>query len=229
MDAGLSLKFNGPVGLIGGGQIDATAFEIVRSRAKNLVAADGGGDAILAQGLIPIAVIGDMDSLSDAARGKIPSDRIHAIAEQDTTDFDKALRSIAAPLILAAGFSGARLDHELAALHVLVRYHDRPVILIGAVDVTLHLPARIALQLPPGLRLSLFPLDAVRVRAEGLVWSFEALDLHPARRIGTSNAVRDGRVQLSTDRPGMLLILPRDALDSVIAALAQADFHSPPA
>lgn len=71
-------------------------------------------------------------------------------------------------------------------------------------------------------------MDGVRVRAGGLVWSFDALDLHPARKIGTSNEVRGPEVQLATDRPGLLLILPRGALGAVIAALALADFHSPP-
>lgn len=222
------MNFKGPVGLVGGGDLDAPTFKFLRDRVEFFVAADRGGDELLAHGVIPDAVIGDMDSLSDAARRAIPPDRIHQIAEQDSTDFDKAVRSITAPLVLAAGFSGARLDHELAALHVLVRYPNRPVIIIGALDVTFHVPAIMALNLEPGLRLSLFPLDAVRVRAEGLQWSFEALDLHPARRIGTSNAVRDRNVTLATDAAGLLLIAPREALDAVIAALAEAHFHSPP-
>ncbi len=227
--AGLSLDFNEPLALVGGSPIDATTFDLVRERTNFFVAADGGADALLANGLIPHAVIGDMDSLSDAARAVIPARHLHRIEEQDSTDFDKTLRSVTAPLILAVGFSGARLDHELAALNVLVRYPDRAVILIGAEDITLHVPAKmVLLRLAPGTRLSLFPMDGVRVRAQGLKWSFDALDLHPARKIGTSNAVRDPDVRLATDRPGLLLILPREALGAAITALAGADFHSPP-
>lgn len=224
----MSLNFNGPTGLVGGGVLDAETVKILRKRVDSFVGADGGGDALLAHGLIPDAVIGDLDSLSDAARRSIPPDRIHLVEEQDSTDFEKALRAIKAPLVLAAGFSGARLDHELAALHGLVRYPDRPVILIGGQDATVHVPARMSLHLPSGTRLSLFPFDDVRASASGLRWSFEGLDLHPARRIGTSNAVSDGAVQLSADRPGLLLIVPREALDVLIEGLAQADFHSPP-
>jgi len=225
---GLSFKFKGPVGLVGGGGLDAATVEILRERVDFFVGADGGGDALLANGLIPEAVIGDLDSLSVTARRAIPPGRIHLVEEQDSTDFDKAVRSVDAPLILAAGFSGARLDHELAALHVLVCYPDRPVIVIGAQDLTVHVPARLVLRLTPGQRLSLFPLDGVRVRAEGLKWSFETLDLHPARRIGTSNAVLSGDVALFTDRPGLLLIVPREELDAVIVGLAEVEFHSPP-
>jgi thiamine pyrophosphokinase len=39
----------------------------------------------------PEAVIGDFDSIRPAARTALPPDRLHPIAEQDTTDFDKAL------------------------------------------------------------------------------------------------------------------------------------------
>lgn len=135
------LEFNATAMLVGGGSRDGAAFDMAFSRSKFLLAADGGADAILEKGHIPQAVIGDMDSLSDTARAAIPADRLHSIAEQDSTDFDKALRSILAPLILAVGFSGARLDHELAALHGLVRYPDRRVIMIGTQDITFHVPA----------------------------------------------------------------------------------------
>ncbi|GAB5445193.1 MAG: thiamine diphosphokinase [Gymnodinialimonas sp.] len=202
-------------------------FDLVRDQADIFVAADGGADALLANGVIPDAVIGDMDSLSEAGRAAIPAERLFEVAEQDSTDFDKAVRGIDAPLIYAVGFTGARLDHELAALHVLARYHDRAVVLVGEQDVTVHLPARLALDLPPGLRVSLFPLDAVTAGMAGLRWSFEALALHPLRKIGTSNEASGGAVVLTSDKPGALLILPRGALDALVAGMSGADFHSP--
>lgn len=222
----MSLKFLDSVVLVGGGPLEADVFALVQDRAVFFVAADGGADALLAHGVIPDAVIGDMDSLSEAGRAAIPAERLHEVAEQDSTDFDKAVRGTCAPLIYAVGFTGARLDHELAALHVLVRYGDRPVVLVGEVDVTVHLPARIALDLPRGLRVSLFPLDGVTVGMEGLRWSFDALALHPMRKIGTSNEVGEGPVMLTSDGPGALLIVPRAALDAVVAGLAGADLHS---
>ncbi len=225
--AGMPLIFKGTVLLAGGGAIGADAYALARERSVFFVGSDGGGDAILAQGQDPVAVIGDMDSLSEAAKAVIPSDRLYRIAEQDSTDFEKALRTIRAPLILAVGFTGARLDHELAALHGLVRFADRAVILIGQEDITFHVPPRINLTLEPGLRLSLFPMDGVTMSASGLEWSFESLALHPARKIGTSNAVRQPDVSISTDGQGLLMILPREALDAAIDGLQQADLHSP--
>ena len=231
------LKYKDSVVLVGGGPLDADVFTLVRDRAGFFVAADSGADALLARGVIPDAVIGDMDSLSKAGRAAVPQDRLVVVDEQDSTDFEKAAQRIEAPLIYALGFTGARLDHELAALHVLVRYANQPIVMVGEVDVTVHLPARIELDLPKGLRVSLFPFAAVRVGMEGLRWSFEAIDLHPMHRIGTSNEVSGnevsgndvsgGRVLLTSDCPGAVLILPREALGAVIKGLACADLHSP--
>ena len=36
----------------------------------------------------------------DAARAAIPAERLHRIAEQDSTDFEKCLRNIRAPLVV---------------------------------------------------------------------------------------------------------------------------------
>ncbi|WP_371258135.1 thiamine diphosphokinase [Jannaschia sp. CCS1] len=221
------MKYSDSVVLVGGGPLSPDIFDVVKYRAGFFVAADSGADALLAREVIPDAVIGDMDSLSERARAAIPKDRLVAVSEQDSTDFDKAVRGIDTPLIYAVGFTGGRLDHELAALHVLVRYGHRAIVLVGEEDVTVHLPARITLDLPRGMRVSLFPLDAVTVGMEGLRWSFKALALHPIHKIGTSNEVGEGPVVLTSDAPGALLIVPRSALDAVVAGLSRADLHSP--
>ncbi len=121
-----------PVTLLGAGRVEADDLALALSHAPVLVAADGGAAHALDRGLMPRAVIGDMDSMPDAVRQAIPADRLHKIEEQDSTDFDKALCSIAAPLVLGVGFLGDRLDHQLAAMSALVRQAAQRCILIGA-------------------------------------------------------------------------------------------------
>jgi thiamine pyrophosphokinase len=214
------------VTLLGGGALGPGDLAAALALAPRLVAADGGAAAALAAGLMPEAVWGDMDSLPPAARARIPADRVHAIAEQETTDFDKALRHIAAPVVLAAGFTGDRVDHELAVYHVLAARAATRCIVIGSADLVLHAPPRLELDLPPGTRVSLFPLAEVTGRAEGLAWPIEGLAFHPARRIGTSNLATAGRVVLGFDGPGMLVILPRGQLAAAAAAVAAASVWS---
>lgn len=217
------------VTLLGGGALGEGDLALALSLAPRLVAADGGATTALAAGHVPEAVYGDMDSLSDAARARIPADRIHAIPEQESTDFDKALRHIRAPVILAAGFTGARIDHELAVYHVLAARTASRCIVLGAEDLVLHAPPRLMLDLPPGTRLSVFPLAPVTGRSRGLEWPIDGLHLDPLGRIGTSNRSTGAPVELSFDGPGALLILPRVHLGAVLDAVAGVTVWSRPA
>ncbi|MCC1493587.1 thiamine diphosphokinase [Cognatishimia sp. F0-27] len=205
-----------PILLVGGGDCRNCGLSEAMRTAQTVVAADGGAEAVLARGRIPDAVIGDMDSLSPQLAAQIPAERRHQIAEQDSTDFDKALRSIAAPMIRAFGFTGKRLDHQLAVLSVLARYPEQRVVLVGAEDVTILCPPRITVPLAPGTRVSLWPLAPVSGRSTGLRWPIDGIAMAPDGRVGTSNEAL-GPVTLDMAAPRMLLILPascREALET---------------
>lgn len=207
------------VTLAGGGPIGARDLRLALARAPVAVAADSGADRLLRHGVSPVAVIGDMDSLSEAAKAAIPQSRQHLVGEQVTTDFDKALRLIEAPLVLALGFAGARLDHGLAAMATLIARAERRCILIGPQDLAFAAPPRLELTLGPGEPLSLFPMAPVTGRSEGLEWPIAGLGFAPDGMIGTSNRVTSRRVVLEFERRGMLVILPRRRLDAAIRAL----------
>lgn len=215
------VETSGRVLLVGGGAVDPALLRAAGNTVSQVVAADGGARALLEVGLRPDAVIGDMDSLGADAQAKLPDGVLHPIAEQDSTDFDKCLRNISAPLVLAHGFLGARLDHQLAALTVLVRRADLRCVLIGDEDVAVLVPPALALNLPRGMRLSLYPMGAVRGQSQGLRWPIDGLDFAPDGRVGTSNEV-NGPVSLTFDAPRMLLILPLGALSALEQGLAQA-------
>lgn len=221
------VQFATPVTLIGGGALGVDDLETALALAPDLIAADGGAKAALAAGFMPEAVIGDFDSLHRADRDRIPPARLFPIREQDSTDFDKAIRSISAPLVLAVGFLGARIDHQLAAFNVLVRYPERPCILIGQHEVVFHAPPSVALDLVPGAIVSLFPMRAVTGRSHGLEWPIDGLEFTPDGRVGTSNRAL-GEMRIETDGPGLLVIVPRGALAAVIRALAPGAFVPAP-
>lgn len=216
------------VTLVGGAPVSAAAFRLALSRAPRLVAADGGADRALAAGHRPEAVIGDFDSISHAARASLGPDRLFPIAEQLTTDFDKVLRSVAAPFTLALGFTGARIDHGLAVFNTLVRQADRRCLVLGSRDVVFHCPPELDLRLSPGDRLSLFPMARVTGRSTGLEWPIDGLTLAPDGMIGTSNRVASRAVRLSVDGPGLLVILPRARLDAALRSLLGEAWQPPP-
>jgi thiamine pyrophosphokinase len=209
------------VTLVGGGAANTEDLKAILAISPFLVAADGG--AVLADraGVVPDAVIGDFDSIPAPLLAKLPQNRLHRIAEQDSTDFDKALRNIVAPLVLAVGFTGARVDHQLATFHTLVRHPDRLCVVIGAQDIVCLAPPDITLDLASGDIVSLFPMGSVSGRSEGLRWPIEGLKFAPDQRIGTSNQAT-GPVRLRFDAPRMLLILPRHAIPLLVRFSMQA-------
>ncbi|MFT3689898.1 thiamine diphosphokinase [Paenirhodobacter sp.] len=203
------------VTLVGGGGLDPADLRLALTLAPHLVAADGGADRLLAEGLLPDAVIGDMDSLSPEGRTRLGA-RVHRIAEQDSTDFGKCLAHVTAPFFLGLGFTGLRADHTLAAFSEIAQ-QPRTVILMSEDEVIFRAPERFGIDLPLGERLSIFPFGRVYGTSEGLRWPIDGLVMEPAGRIGTSNAVT-GPVRLDLSGPALLL-LPKRNLIRVLGAL----------
>lgn len=207
--------------MVGGADLGPEEFNILQRDVTTFIGVDGGADHLLAHGITPAAVIGDLDSISDAARSAF-ADVLHHIPEQDTVDFEKALSNISAPLIYALGFAGGRLDHTLAVLHVMGRRLDVPVVLLSADDASAIVPAQgITLRLPIGARVSLMPLADARVDATGLQWPIIDQAMHPMRFTSPSNAVAEDNVQIHAAGP-VVVTVPRGQA----AALATAVFRA---
>lgn len=208
------------VTLAGGGPFGKAQLTRALRFAPRIVGADGGADRLLALGVEPEAVIGDFDSISDAAQARLAG-RLFPIAEQVTTDFDKALRSIKAPFVLGIGFAGARLDHGLAVLNALVRQPDQRCLVLSPQDVIFLAPLQMRLNLPLGSRFSLFPMAQVTGESAGLRWPLQGLDFAPDQMIGTSNEV-SGPVELRFSAQKMLVILPVKSLAAALSGLGVA-------
>ncbi len=206
-----------PVSLIGGGEATEARLKRAMEVAPSLVAADGGADKALTFGVEPIAVIGDFDSVSQATLDAISQEKQHRVDEQDSTDFEKCLRVIDAPLVVGVGFTGARLDHQLAVLNTLVRYPAKRCILLGADDITFLCPPTLRLDMKDGEIVSLFPMGAVEGVSEGLKWPLTGLFCTPDGQISTSNQAT-GPIDISVTAPKMLAMLPVAYFEAVVEA-----------
>lgn len=216
----IRLRVSRPVTLVGAGPVAAAQLAAALALAPEAVAADGGGDVALPGGRQFAAVIGDMDSLRDAEGLRARGVALHAISEQESTDLEKCLYSVEAPLFLGLGFLGGRVDHTLAAMNVLVRYARMPVVLLGAEDLCFVCPRDLVLEVAAGTRVSLFPMGPVTgVASEGLRWPVAGLAMAPDARSGTSNVATGGRLRLGFDAARMLVILPAGLVGEVAAAL----------
>lgn len=224
----MNVHAKAPITLIGGARVASGLLDTVLRHAPEVVAADSGADRALAHGVTPRAVFGDFDSISDDARGRLDPDTLHLMPDQDSTDFDKCMRRLSAPLIIGVGFCGERLDHQMAVCNTLVRYPAQRCVLMGETDLMVLCPPSIHLPLDEGCRVSLFPMGAVEGISDGLAFPIGGLNFAPDGQIGTSNAAL-GPVHLSVTSPKMLLMLPVAMLDVMVTALFESASHWPEA
>jgi thiamine pyrophosphokinase len=211
-----------PVTVVGGGDATVDALLSAIVLAPRCLAADGGA-ALAVQAEVSLeAVIGDFDSVTPEVLDQIPAHRQHRITEQMTTDFEKVLLRVQTPLVIGVGFLGGRLDHELAAFHTLLAYAHQPCILLGDTQIVFLAPSKIGLPAQVGDLVSLFPLCDVTGQSKGLTWPIGGLAFAPGHKIGTSNSA-EGPFEVQMDGPGMLMILPKEFMPSVVAAFLQSD------
>jgi thiamine pyrophosphokinase len=212
--------FDGPMAIVGGGAVDPALMRELADRGVALVGADGGADAIGDAGLVPAAIIGDLDSISDRAAWESRTRVLH-IPEQVTTDFQKALYSTRAPVTLALGMTGKRLDHTLAALSAVLQYAPtRRLLLVDEVDVALAATGPVRFTAGPRERVSIHPLAPVRFEhSSGLFYPMDGLLLEPGGLIGTSNEGTGGPVEIvPVGAVPWLLILGKERLWDLMGA-----------
>lgn len=211
--------FAGPLLIVGGGEVDPDMLAALARRAVGLVGADRGGDIAMAAGLVPDAVIGDMDSVADRTRFP-PRTKILVLPEQDTTDFEKCLYSTRAPLTLALGMTGGRFDHTLAALHAVTRHAiERRIVLIDGHDLAMGVAGSIRLRVGSGERVSIYPLGrTLFAGSKGLLYPLDGLEMVQGKTIGTSNRSTEDVIEIEI-APGVqdpwLLILDNRLLDAI--------------
>jgi len=213
-------SYNVPVVLLGGGDCAHDVLLQLLRQSSPLIVADGGARHLEQTAIVPELIIGDLDSLTDQWHWESLT-RVIELTEQDTTDFEKCLYSVDAPLYIALGFTGRRIDHTLASLHVVAKYSShKQVILVGQDDIVLVCRGSQKFTLDNGMRFSIFPLEPINfLRSIGLLYPLDGLTLSPTTMVGTSNQVCDSHVTIDTE-PGSdgsyTVIMPVAALASIV-------------
>lgn len=207
-----------PITLVGGGKLGSIDISRALGIGKSVVAADGGANVAVNAGLTPMAIIGDFDSIDAKTLDSLPKEVLHKFEDQNSTDFEKCLRSLETPLILGVGFTGARMDHHFAAINALVRYPSKRCILLGEEDIAFLAPPSFSMNLQVNTPVSLFPMGAVEGVSDGLMWPIAGLNFTPDGQIGTSNAAL-GPIALSFTAPKMIIMLPAAYFEAAAEAL----------
>ena len=159
-----------------------------------VVGADGGGDVAVAAGIEPDFVAGDLDSVSQPVRERLGPTRLVHDPDPDRTDMQKAIEFAierGAEEIDVAAFGGARADHALANLSVLLIYRGRCRLrLVDDLFEISLVESEAIIDAEPGTVVSLVALGQCEgVTTEGLRWDLEdhSLTFSP---YGVHNEVR---------------------------------------
>ncbi len=189
--------------------------------APQLVAVDGGANRLRKIKIVPDFIVGDMDSIDCLDYMLEKQTKIIEIKEQNSTDFDKSLRTFTGDeLILAVGFLDRQNDHLLGCLSTILRNPTKRVILLNSYDIIFLMPKKLTLSLPIGTRLSLFPFSNVKgIKSVGLKYPIDGINFSPFGIVGVSNQTIKEQVEVEINSRKMLVILPRACLRAVITHL----------
>ena len=183
-----------------------------------LIAADGGTQHILALGLLPSLVIGDLDSLAADNRRRLEGSSVEIRQyprDKNETDLELALHSALdegyrSILILAA--LGGRLDQSLGNLALLTdpSLAEVDVRLDDGIEEVFFVRKQADIQGRPGDTVSLLPWGspAGGVTTEGLRWPLRGETLYPDKTRGVSNEML-GETASVTIQSGLLLVVHR--------------------
>jgi len=163
--------------------------------SRRLIALDGAADRLIAIGLWPHVILGDLDSISASALKSAPrhGTRIVQIKEQKTSDLEKGLRFCKQRdwrCIAVTGFLGNRLDHSLNAFGVLSKFHALEITLITSQSIArvLHGHSAFKCAVRPGQQISLMPLPIARgVALTGVKWPLRSQTLRQTGLVSLSN------------------------------------------
>jgi thiamine pyrophosphokinase len=173
-----------------------------------IVAVNGGTRHVLAVGVTPDIIIGDLDSLSPDVRARVEAAGTQIVGfspRKEETDLELALLHAASEgakeiVILAA--LGGRLDQTIANVLLLALPELKGIdarIVEGAQEAFL-IQGEVTIEGQPGDTVSLIPLggDAEGVTADGLEWPLDedTLCFGPARGVSNVLTAQQARVRV---------------------------------
>jgi thiamine pyrophosphokinase len=181
------------------------AFDLLKS-AEQLICCDGAADKLIAFGMTPHIIIGDMDSVSPGTREQYASIMIHS-RSQETNDLTKAIhycmkQGYSSVSILGA--TGLREDHTLGNISLLVEYSSHiDLRIISDFGIFSMVRTGEAVESYVGEKVSIFSIDnRTLVTSEGLKYPIKDMTLSNWYRATLNESVADRfSLQFDSDLP----------------------------
>lgn len=193
--------------LIGNGEtLPADYLADLAQKADFILAADGGADRALACGVTPDALIGDLDSVSAAAKKRLGEEKFIFVNNQNNTDLEKSLDYLAergCKKCMICGFAGGRLDFTLGNFLSVYPYVKKMDICFAGPGWKIYpLAAGRKFACQQGARVSLIPLKTCTgVTLKGLKYPLKNARLswtHAGRSLSNETTGKSFQITLKT-------------------------------
>ncbi len=153
----------------------------VLKAADQRICCDGAADKLLAYGLTPHVIIGDLDSVSKKIREQYASLLIHS-DDQHSNDLTKAVHYCIEkgyPSVTILGATGLREDHTLGNISLMIEYFPRiEVRIISDFGMFFLVRSGEVVQSYAGEKISFFSIDnRICVTSQGLKYPLSKLQL----------------------------------------------------
>ncbi len=177
--------------------------------ADVFICADGGANTAVKLGVTPDLIIGDLDSILPATVKKFSGVTARRVADQNSTDLEKALawaHKNGYKVVRVLGATGGRLDHTVGNLSALVKFSRKLSVTFHDGDGELSIVgSERSFEVPVGTTVSLLPLTLCEgVMTKGLKWELRYESLSLGQREGTSNLVVSTPVLVKLRRGDLL-------------------------
>lgn len=206
--------------IVGNGQKPSPAlWGELMAEGPIVLCADGGANWVCQCGVVPHAVVGDLDSIEPSVRAQIPAERLVQVDADNTgSDVQKVLRYAVQMGVRAAtlvGFTGGRSDHWLWNLSMLKAFAAS--IALRVIDDYCEVrlvSGALRLRAAVGQKISLTPLGGPveGIETRGLRFALRGESLELGVRDGISNEVIDNPVEIRVERGDLLVVVQRQEL-----------------
>ncbi len=209
----------GIIFVLAGGPLADLAFlreRIESVKPEAILCADGGARYARLLGLVPRAIVGDLDSL-DGETARYFADRgtrlVRHAPEKDETDTELALREalvLDPAAVWIFGGLGWRLDHTLANLSLLAAGSGSgpDIRLLDPWCEAFLVRGESILEGEPGQTVSVFPWGgrAEGIRLDGFAYPLDEAAMESGKPYGISNRLTTGHGVIRVRRGALLVI-----------------------
>jgi thiamine pyrophosphokinase len=163
--------------------------------ADQLICCDGAADKLIAYGLAPHVIVGDMDSVSPEVSSRYAS-IMHRSGDQENNDLTKAVHYCIEkgyPSVSILGATGLREDHTLGNISLMLEYHPRiEVQMLSDYGMFFLVRSGEKVKSFVGEKISVFsPDNSLRLTSSGLKYPLNDLQLSNWYRASLNEAISD--------------------------------------